>query len=125
VSSAQPSGPDRTPGSFPEVTPAGDLAGYKGTIAYALGELTANIKHLSENIRDQSDRIEKLINSTANSFKEQNDEIRTIKDKILIAETQVRSVFYTSRWFLAIAGIIVGLILGHWTRITHIIGLSG
>jgi hypothetical protein len=125
VSSANPSGPDRTPGSFPEVPPTGDLGGYRNTITFALGELTTNIKHLSENIREQSDKIEKLTNSTANSFQEQKEEIRIIKDKILIAETQVKYVFYTSRWFLAVAGIIVGLILGHWTQITHVIGLSG
>ncbi len=87
-------GPAVPPAQLASVpTPPSNLSNHKDTISYALGQLGADVRHLTDN-------IEKLRSSTAANFKEQKDAIKVINDNILVAETQVSSAFYTSKYFL-------------------------
>jgi len=87
-----------------------------------LGELTAQVKHLSEDVRAQTGRIDKLRDDVTSDIKEQKLQVKAIADKVLIAETQVSSAFYTSKLFIAAASAALGLLAGNWKWVVRLVG---
>jgi hypothetical protein len=122
VSSTRSESDDRPPESFAIVPPPPPgLSDHRSTIAYELGQLTTHVKYLSDGIRDQGARIDKLAESTSNDLKEQKSTIDKIAGKILVAETQVKSAFYTSKWFIGLVCLVVGSIITNWSVIGRIL----
>ena len=114
---------DRTPQAFAEVNSTGDLASHRNSIAYALGEINANIRHLTDGLKNNSESFAKLKESTEASLKEVKASLKTIEDKVLVAETQVRSAFFTSKCFLLAVGAVFGWIIGNWSWVARSLGL--
>lgn len=121
--SSSSSSSERTP-QFAEVNPAADLSGHRNSIAYALGEINANIKHLTNDLQSNSGAIGKLKETTEASLKDVKASLKVIEDKVLVAETQVSSAFYTSKWFLAALALVVGWVAGHWSLLAKLAGSS-
>jgi hypothetical protein len=94
------------------------LQDHRGTIAFALGELTTHVKYLSDAIKSQSDVVSKLSESVLKGFLEQKSAIDEINRKITVAETQIISAFYTSKWFVGIVCLLIGAIFANWTLIS-------
>ena len=114
---------DRTPQTFAEVNPTGDLTSHRNPIAYALGEINANIKHLTIDLKENSGSLGKLKESTEVSLKEVKASLKIIEDKVLVAETQVKSAFFTSKYFLMAVAAVFGWIVGNWSWVARSLGL--
>lgn len=122
MSSYQPPSGAGTPQSFPEVPPTGDLGGHRVGIAFALGDLTANIRSLSDIVRDQNSKLDKLDTKITEGLKSQGDAIQAIRDELLVAKTQLNSAYLTSKWVFAVVAGILGWAAGHWSWLNRIIG---
>ncbi len=120
----QNEGPSVPPGQIASVpTPPEDLSNHKNTIAYALGELNTTVRQLSDAMAKQTETMEKLKENIETRFKEQKDSIKAIEDKILIADTQVKSAFYTTRWFLIALTALVTWCISNLPRVLRLLDL--
>ena len=106
---------DRPPHTFAEVNPTGDLASYKNSIAYSLGDINANVRHLTLSLQDLSKDLSEFKRSTETSLKDVKSSLKVIEDKVLVAETRVSSAVFTSKYFLVAVGVAFGWIISNWT----------
>jgi hypothetical protein len=124
---------DATSPNEPRSTSPAYLSEHRDSILYQLGQISADIRHFSDGLKVTTETIKEMKQDAADSSKELsgrfdsgiNDlkaSLKIIQDKVLVAETQVTSAFYTSKWFLGAACLVGGWLLGHYSWLVRILG---
>lgn len=129
---------DSNPTEFAQTNPREDqLGGLRNGIAYAIGQLDMHVGYLSRDIKEQTQRIEKLADKSEQDLKDKFSELsadvkvqsskiddqKASIEKISEQISGLKGAFYTSKWFLAALFGLVVFVADHHAWVASILHL--